>query len=147
MYMGISELKRVKDAIKHITNVFCKIIKHKSKDAMSKTSKYKFKFDIDTQKQLHIDPGKILGKIVLIHWYQQTLFWFYKSHNLVVSIDTETLFFIWNCPYQMAQFHLKYIINDIFFITKLLFRFSWWKCFSLTFLCCKRAVQKVRGFG
>ena len=45
MYIGISEFKRVKDAIKHITYVFCKIIRNKSKDAMSKTLKYKFKFD------------------------------------------------------------------------------------------------------
>ena len=45
MYMDTSEFKRVKDAIKHITNVFCKIIRNKSKDAMSKTLKYKFKFD------------------------------------------------------------------------------------------------------
>ena len=43
MYMDTSEFKRVKDAIKHITNVFCKIIRNKSKDAMSKTLKYKFK--------------------------------------------------------------------------------------------------------
>ena len=42
MYMGISEFKRVKGAIKHITNVFCKIIRYKSKDAMSKTLKHKF---------------------------------------------------------------------------------------------------------
>ena len=40
MYMGISEFKRINDAIKHITNVFCKIIRYKSKDAMSKTLKY-----------------------------------------------------------------------------------------------------------
>ena len=45
MYMGISEFKWVKDAIKHITNVFCKIIRYMSKIAMSKTFKYKFKFD------------------------------------------------------------------------------------------------------
>ena len=42
MYMGISELKTIKGAIKHVTcivDMFCKIIRHKIDDIMSKTLK------------------------------------------------------------------------------------------------------------
>ena len=56
MYMDISELKQVKGAINHIFDVFCKIIKQETEDAMSKILKNEFKLT-KILKQLHIDPG------------------------------------------------------------------------------------------
>ena len=56
--MGISELKRVKGAINHISDVFCKIIRQETEDAMSKILKNEFKLT-KILKQMHIDPGKI----------------------------------------------------------------------------------------
>ena len=64
MYKGLSEYKRVKGAIKHITNVFCKIIRYKSKDAMSKTLKYKFKYDLDTKNNC---TNKVKYFIITLH--------------------------------------------------------------------------------
>ena len=58
MYMSINELKRVKGAINHISDVFCKIIRHETKDAMSRILKNEFKLT-KILKQLNIDPGNI----------------------------------------------------------------------------------------
>ena len=55
MYMGIRELKRVKDAIKHVTD---HNLRHKTEDLRSKTLKYESKLT-KILKQLHIELDKI----------------------------------------------------------------------------------------